>query len=201
MDSTELLDSYRRVLRQYIRKSCKPSEPFVCDTDMALPQNQTNTTVPSAPLAELIPEPHTTKFLTQRMVKMGYVIIMIVILGSLVEPQPRPAVEARRLAVAARRTAVSAGRPAVAARRPVVAARRPVVTPRMPADAARLAADDARMAALAAELRIVFRDYAETQPTPSTPTNAPLRCICTELLSEGCPCKEMTLEAQEAWLN
>ena len=111
------------------------------------------------------------------MVKMGHVIIMIVILGSLVEPQPRPA--------------VSAGRPAVAARRPAVAAGRPAV-------AARLTADDARMAAVAAALRQV---YIETQRTSTTPPNAPLCCICTKSLGEGCPCEEMPLEAQEAWRN
>ena len=85
----------------------------------------------------------------------------------------------------------------------------------MPAVALRMFADAARMAALAEEMRAVAarRDpvqpivgnvvgvHIAAQPMPTTPPNAPLCYICTKSLGEGCPCEEMTLEAQEAWRN
>ena len=154
------------------------SDPSVCNTNMALPQNPTIAIVTSTPLAERVLEPQ--QVLTKRMVKLGYVTLMIFIVASLSELRPRPALAARRPALAARRPAVVARRPAVAVRMPIVATRMERVPP---------------------NAGIVVWVYIATQPMPTTPPNAPLCCICTEFLWRGCPCLEMTLEAQEAWRN
>ncbi|KAK0510862.1 hypothetical protein JMJ35_006414 [Cladonia borealis] len=143
--------------------------------------NQTIAIVTSAPLAERVLEPQ--QVLTKRMVKLG------------------PAVGARMPAVAARRPAVAARRPAVAARRPAVAARRPAVAARRPTLEARMPTVATRRGRVPPIVGSVVWVYIATQPMPTTPPNAPLRCVCREFLWNGCPCLEMTLEAQEAWRN
>ena len=80
-----------------------PLTLFVRDTNVALSQNQTTTIVPSAPLAEWVSETPTTKLLAKRMVKVGYVILMLFIVASLVELQPRPTLAARMPTLATRR--------------------------------------------------------------------------------------------------
>ena len=130
------------------------SDPFICNTNVALSQNQTITIVPSAPLAEWVSETPTTKLLTKRMVKVGYVILMIFIVGSLAELQPRPD--------------VAPTRPTLAAKMPTLAARMPTIT--------------TRRGRVPPTVGGVVWVYITTQRTPTTPLNAPVRCVCGKFL-------------------
>ena len=104
-------------LRDRLPVSPFTSDPFICNTNVALSQNQTVTIVPSAPFAEGVSETPTTKLLTKRMIKVGYVILMIFIVASLVELQPRPTLAARMPTLVARMPTLVARMPTLVIRR------------------------------------------------------------------------------------